>query len=105
MIEKKDSRTELSALGEFGLIHELQQIITTKNPSTIKGIGDDCAVLDHGGKKLLLTSDMLLEKIHFDLAYICIYPNLSAFNSTDVYPFKMKRPALSAGLVVTVFKE
>ncbi|MCC7301771.1 MAG: thiamine-phosphate kinase [Bacteroidia bacterium] len=70
MLENKNSRTELSALGEFGLIHELSKHVTIKNQSTLKGIGDDCAVLDHGGKKLLLTTDMLLEGIHFDLAYV-----------------------------------
>ncbi len=88
MIEKKDSRTELSQLGEFGLIHELQQMIPIKNPSTIKGIGDDCAVLDHGGKKLLVTTDMLLEKVHFDLSYVPLkhlgYKAISV-NLSDIY--------------------
>lgn len=88
MLEKKDGRTELSQLGEFGLIRELQQLIPVKNPSTIKGIGDDCAVLDHGGKKILVTTDMLLEKIHFDLSYVPLkhlgYKAISV-NISDIY--------------------
>ncbi len=63
------SETEISTLGEFGLIESLTRDFRVKNPSTLKGVGDDCAVIDNGGKKTLVTTDLLLEGIHFDLTY------------------------------------
>jgi len=63
------SETEISTLGEFGLIDSLTHDFKIKNPSTLKGVGDDCAVLDYEGKKTLVTTDLLLEGIHFDLTY------------------------------------
>lgn len=68
MFENKE-RTDISKLGEFGLIDHLTKNITLTNPSTIKGAGDDAAVLDFEGKKVLISTDLLLEGIHFDLAY------------------------------------
>ncbi len=62
-------RTEIATLGEFGLIEHLTKKISLKNSSTKKGIGDDAAVLDYTGKKTLVTTDLLLEGIHFDLTY------------------------------------
>jgi thiamine-monophosphate kinase len=63
-------RTELNTLGEFGLINRIASNFLNQNQETIKGIGDDAAVIDMGGNEyLLLSTDMLLEGIHFDLAY------------------------------------
>ena len=62
-------RTELSELGEFGLIQRLGKPFATQNPSTIKGIGDDAAVIDFGEQVGLVSTDYLVEGIHFDLAY------------------------------------
>jgi thiamine-monophosphate kinase len=62
-------RTELNALGEFGLIDRIKSKFTTQNPETITGIGDDAAVIDSGDKYMLVSTDMLLEGIHFDLSY------------------------------------
>ena len=62
--------TESSKLGEFGLIHHLTDNIKTKNESTIKGVGDDCAVLHYPDSEVLVTTDMLMEGVHFDLTYI-----------------------------------
>lgn len=63
-------RTEISTLGEFGLIDRLTKGLETHNTSTIKGIGDDCAVIHQPDKELLVTTDLLLEGIHFDLTYV-----------------------------------
>ena len=62
-------RTEISTLGEFGLIDHLTKNNEIKNASTIVGVGDDAAVLDHFGKQIVVTTDMLVEGIHFDLMY------------------------------------
>jgi thiamine-monophosphate kinase len=64
------SRTELSQLGEFGLIKHLTEHITLHNSSTIKGVGDDAAVIEQSGKVTLLSTDMLVEGVHFDLTYV-----------------------------------
>ncbi|MGG9970840.1 thiamine-phosphate kinase [Ferruginibacter sp. SUN002] len=62
-------RTEISSLGEFGLIDHLTQNNETRNASTILSIGDDAAVIDNFGKQTVVTTDMLVEGIHFDLMY------------------------------------
>ena len=62
--------TDISKLGEFGLIHHLTDNIKPKNESTIKGVGDDCAVLHYPDSEVLVTTDMLMEGVHFDLTYI-----------------------------------
>jgi thiamine-monophosphate kinase len=64
------ARTELSALGEFGLIERLAARIELKQPSSIKGIGDDAAVIDPNGLHQVVTTDMLVEGVHFDLGYV-----------------------------------
>ncbi len=68
MFENSD-RMQLKDLGEFGLIDHLTRHITLYDPTTVKGVGDDAAVLDFSGKKTLVSTDLLLEGIHFDLAY------------------------------------
>lgn len=64
------SRTEIASLGEFGLIDHLTQTVKPQNPSTLVGIGDDAAVLNYEAKRTLVTTDLLLEGIHFDLTYV-----------------------------------
>lgn len=61
--------TDIAKLGEFGLIDRLTEGIKPKNSSTIKGVGDDCAVLHYPDKEVLITTDMLMEGVHFDLTY------------------------------------
>ncbi len=63
------SRTEISEYGEFGLIDHLTKNIEIQNASTVLGVGDDAAVIDHFGKQTVITTDMLIEGVHFDLAY------------------------------------
>ncbi len=62
--------TDISKLGEFGLINRLTKDIKTSNNSTLYGVGDDCAVLSYPNTQVLTTTDMLMEGIHFDLTYI-----------------------------------
>ena len=67
MFENKGT-TELGELGEFGLIDHLAKSVKIHNQSTIKGIGDDAAVIENGDNYTLLSTDMLVEGVHFDLA-------------------------------------
>lgn len=62
-------RTEISSLGEFGLIEHLTKNIELQNASTLLGVGDDAAVIDHFGKQTVVTTDLLIEGVHFDLTY------------------------------------
>mgnify|MGYP004648574709 CR=1 FL=1 len=64
------NKTEIATLGEFGLIRHLTERIGLKNESSIKGVGDDAAILDYKNKQILVTTDLLLEGIHFDLTYV-----------------------------------
>jgi thiamine-monophosphate kinase len=68
MFDNSD-RTEISAMGEFGLIQHLAQHFEIRNGKTVKGIGDDAAVVDHGDHYGLITTDLLMEGVHFDLSF------------------------------------
>ncbi|MCD7938055.1 MAG: thiamine-phosphate kinase [Tannerellaceae bacterium] len=98
-----DKRTEISAFGEFGLIRPLTEKIELKNPGTIKGIGDDAAVLDYKEKQILVTTDLLLEGIHFDLTYVPLkhlgYKS-AVVNFSDVYAMngRPKQITISIGI-------
>lgn len=71
MLENKNqSRTSLSDLGEFGLIEHLTQNFSLNQKSSLKGIGDDGAVLDFKDKKVVVSTDLLVEGVHFDLGYV-----------------------------------
>lgn len=71
MIEDKNpQRTSISELGEFGLIKHLTKNFEIRQESTLKGIGDDAAVLDFKNKKIVVTTDLLIEGVHFDLSYV-----------------------------------
>ncbi|MEG1686056.1 MAG: thiamine-phosphate kinase [Bacteroides sp.] len=63
------NRTEIATIGEFGLIKHLTQNLELKNASSKYGVGDDAAVLDYAGKQVLVTTDLLMEGVHFDLTY------------------------------------
>lgn len=82
-----DKRTEITELGEFGLIDRITKNITNKNNTTKIGIGDDAAVIDGGKDYLLLSTDMLIEGVHFDLSYMPIqhlgYKSIS-INVSDI---------------------
>ncbi len=68
--DRSNTRTELAALGEFGLIDYLTKGIELKHKTSVYGIGDDAAVLDAGKKKILVSTDLLTEGVHFDLTFM-----------------------------------
>ncbi len=81
-------RTEITSLGEFGLIDHLTRNIEFRNVSSILGVGDDAAVIDHFGKQTVITTDLLIEDVHFDLVYTPLrhlgYKSV-VVNLSDVY--------------------
>src|SRR5690606_27447752 len=82
------SRTELSDLGEFGLIKHLTQHLELNQSSTVKSVGDDAAVIDNQDLQTVITTDMLIEGVHFDLSYVPLkhlgYKSVIV-NLSDVY--------------------
>src|ERR1700748_1779538 len=87
MFENQE-KTNIEELGEFGLINHLTKNIKLTQKSTVKGVGDDAAVLNFEGKKVLISTDMLLEGIHFDLSYCPLkhlgYKSIQV-NLSDIY--------------------
>ena len=82
------AKTEISILGEFGLIRHLTDNIKHVQPSTQKGVGDDAAVMDFGDKQVLMTTDLLLEGIHFNLEYVPLKHlgyKAAVVNFSDIY--------------------
>ena len=82
-----EQETEIAQLGEFGLIDKLTQDINIHNSSTIKGVGDDCAVLNYNNK-VLISTDLLMEGIHFDLTYVPLKHlgyKATIVNLSDIY--------------------
>jgi len=81
-------RTEIATLGEFGLIEHLTKDIQLTQRTSVKGIGDDAAVIDNTNKKTLVTTDILLEGIHFDLTYVPLKHlgyKAAVVNFSDIY--------------------
>lgn len=68
-INQKKNLTEISQFGEFGLINKLTEKNKIKHKSTLKGVGDDCAVIERTNKEIVVTTDLLIEGVHFNLAY------------------------------------
>ena len=82
------AKTEISTLGEFGLIKHLTKDIKPVQPSTQKGVGDDAAVLNYKDKRTLVTTDLLLEGIHFNLEYVPLKHlgyKAAVVNFSDIY--------------------
>ncbi len=105
MIEDKTpQRTSIAQLGEFGLIDHLTKHFEIKNTSTLKGIGDDAAVLDFGNKKAVVSTDLLIEGVHFDLAYMPLkhlgYKAVTA-NLSDIYAMNAKATQITVSVAVS----
>ena len=105
MIEDKNQqRTSLEALGEFGLIEHLTKHFKIKQKSTVKGIGDDAAVLDFKSKKIVVTTDLLVEQVHFDLSYMPLkhlgYKAIMV-NLSDVYAMNANASQVTVSIAVS----
>ena len=105
MIEDKNQqRTNISDLGEFGLIEHLTKNFEIKHKSTIKGIGDDAAVLDFKDKKVVLTTDLLVEGVHFDLSYMPLkhlgYKAVMV-NLSDVYAMNATATQITVSIAIS----
>ena len=97
-------RTELSSLGEFGLIKHLTEAFVCEQPSTIKGIGDDAAVIDYGDKVTLVSTDLLVEGVHFDLSYMPLRHlgyKCAAVNFSDIVAMNGTPRQLFVGISVS----
>ena len=99
-----EKRTELKDLGEFGLIERVKSNISLQNSTSVKGIGDDAALISIGDDYLLVTTDMLLEGIHFDLAYMPLqhlgYKAVVA-NVSDIAAMNGKPEQITIGLALS----
>jgi len=101
MLQQPANKTGLETLGEFGLIDKLTNGFEIQNESSKKGIGDDAAVMNYGDRDVLVSSDMLLEGIHFDLTYMPIKHlgyKAAVVNFSDIYAMNGKPEQLTIGL-------
>ena len=98
------SRTELSDLGEFGLIKHLTQHIELNQSSTIKGVGDDAAVINNENLQTLVTTDMLIESVHFDLSYVPLkhlgYKSVIV-NLSDIYAMNAESRQIVVSIAIS----
>lgn len=96
--------TELDELGEFGLIDQLTQDFPLRNASSLKGVGDDAAVINHEGMRTLVSVDMLIEGIHFDMTY-CPLKHLgykaAVSNFSDIYAMNGTPTQIVVGLGIS----
>lgn len=97
-------RAEIATLGEFGLIHHLTDRIELKNKSSLKGVGDDAAVMDYADKLTLVTTDLLLEGVHFDLTYVPLkhlgYKS-AVVNFSDIYAMNGRPRQITVSLGIS----
>lgn len=105
MIEDKNpQRTPLSDLGEFGLIEHLTKAFNIKQTSTVKGIGDDAAVLDFNGLQTVVTTDLLIENVHFNLNYAPLKHlgyKAVIVNLSDVYAMNAEATQITVSIAVS----
>ena len=97
-------RTPLSELGEFGLIERLTAAVELKAPSTRHGVGDDAAVLDFGDSEVLISKDLLVEGVHFDLGYVPLKHlgyKAAVVNFSDIYAMNGTPSQLLVGMAVS----
>ncbi|WP_291869808.1 thiamine-phosphate kinase [Maribacter sp.] len=102
--DKNQEKTTLESLGEFGLIDHLTKDFKITHTSTIKGIGDDAAVLDFKDKKVVISTDLLVENVHFDLSYMPLkhlgYKAVMV-NLSDIYAMNAKATQITVSIAVS----
>ena len=100
----ENTRTEIASLGEFGLIDHLTRNIELQNASSLLGVGDDAAVIDHFGKQTVITTDLLVEVVHFDLMYTPLkhlgYKSV-VVNLSDIYAMNAIPTQIIIGLGIS----
>ncbi len=99
-----ENRVEISQLGEFGLIDRINKNVQLVNPSSLTGIGDDAAVIDAGAEKILVSTDMLVEGIHFDLAYMPVQHlgyKAVAVNVSDIAAMNGKPEQITVSIAIS----
>jgi len=102
--ENQEQFTPLDKLGEFGLIDHLTQNFPLRNSSSIKGIGDDCAILENLDKQSVVTSDMLVEGVHFDFTYVPprhLGYKAVVVNLSDVYAMNARPKQITVNIAVS----
>src|SRR5580765_4467273 len=99
-----NTRTEINTVGEFGLIEHLTKNIELQNASSVLGVGDDAAVIDHFGKQTVVTTDLLVEGVHFDLVYTPLkhlgYKSVIV-NLSDVYAMNAEPKQVTVSLAIS----
>ena len=101
---EENKRTEIATLGEFGLIERLTAEMPLVNASSCKGVGDDAAVLHYGEKEMLVTTDLLLEGVHFDLTYVPMTHlgyKAAVVNFSDIYAMNATPKQITVSLGVS----
>ena len=96
--------TSIGELGEFGLIEKLTKDFQKINSSTLKGVGDDAAVIDNGGKKIVVTTDLLVEGIHFDIMYSPLKHlgyKAVVVNLSDIYAMNAQPKQITVSLAIS----
>ena len=103
-MSKEKQQTSISELGEFGLIDRITKSIQLTNKSTVKGVGDDAAILDYKDKQVVVTSDLLTEGIHFNLMYVPLkhlgYKSV-VVNLSDVYAMNANATQITVSIAVS----
>ncbi|MGY5352109.1 thiamine-phosphate kinase [Wenyingzhuangia sp. IMCC45533] len=102
--DKTPHKTDIASLGEFGLISHLTEHFKINHSSTIKGVGDDCAVIDAEGLKTLVTTDLLVEGVHFNLSYMPLkhlgYKAVMV-NLSDVYAMNADAKQITVSIAIS----
>jgi thiamine-monophosphate kinase len=99
-----EQATEISTLGEFGLIERITKDFPLRNASTLRGVGDDCAVMEYKGTEVLVSTDLLVEGIHFDLTYVPLkhlgYKS-AIVNFSDIYAMNGHPRQITVSLAIS----
>jgi len=104
MEKEETTRTEIASLGEFGLIEHLTKGFELKQPSTLKGVGDDAAVIENGNYLTVVSTDLLVEGIHFDLMYFPLKHlgyKAVAVNLSDIYAMNAQPKQITVSLAIS----